>query len=141
MSSSVSSSSKSSSSSSSSSANTDCTSAQPGYYIDGAKCSPCQAGYYCPGGNVRPIICPIGYYCPAVSITATICPAARTTKTEGAKDISECIAIAQVAAVPTPRSGGNQIVILITMLLGLGITTFVFYGSTKRGKLQEWKKL
>ena len=135
------SSSSNSSSSISSSSSSNCTSAQPGYFIDGTKCSPCVAGYYCPGTNIKPIICPIGYYCPVISATATICPQNRTTRTEGAKDVSECIAIAQVAVAPTPRSGGNQL--LLTG--GLAFITIAslsgFYIFNRPKSLQEWIKI
>ena len=136
------SSSKASSSSISSSSNTDCTSAQPGYYIDGTKCSLCQAGYYCPGGNVKPLICPIGYYCPSVSISATICPSGKTTKAEGSKDLAECFAVATVAIAQatTPRSGGNQLFFATLVFTIIVVTVFVFFNFTKKGRFQEWKK-
>ncbi len=138
---SISSSIKSSSSSLSASSNSDCTSAQPGYYIDRTKCSPCQAGYYCPGSNTKPIICPIGYYCPARSATATICPAGKTTKSEGAKEIAECIAIGTVTIAQTPRSGGNQFLITLAILLVLGTLLYIGINTNRRRKLNDWKKI
>jgi hypothetical protein len=134
-----SSSANSSSISSSSSSSSNCTSAQPGYYINGNICSPCQAGYYCPGDKIIPIICPIGYYCPAISAAATICPAGKTTKTEGAKDISECIAIPTVAQAPTPRSGGNQSIFFLSLTFTTVFILYLFYRLNKKRKFQEWK--
>jgi hypothetical protein len=147
-SSSTSSSSRSSSSSTSSnnstssaSSNANCTSAQPGYFVDGNKCSPCEAGYYCPGAKVAPIICPISYYCPAISVTPTLCPDGKTTKTTGSKSIAECVAITTVAAAPTPRSGGNQFLLNTVISIFTLVSLYTLYTVNRQRRLQEWKKI
>jgi hypothetical protein len=135
----ISSSSSTQSSSSSTSSVSSCNSAQPGYYISGSVCLPCQAGYYCPGVKIAPIICPIGYYCPAVSISSTVCPQGKTTKVEGAKDITECIAIPIVAAATILRSGGNQIILNIIVIFTIILILYSYYRLTKTKNFPGWK--
>jgi hypothetical protein len=55
----------------------------------------CSGGYYCPGlGATTPDqnICPAGKYCPPGSITPTPCPIGTYGPSQGATDVTACIA-------------------------------------------------